>query len=390
MLERRARAGARGPAMKDHTIFLLSPANLGGVRGGQVMRPAAGFPLALELRSDEGAALGDVFSFVSGLYFRGKRAYGEAFGRAPSGLAGALVMSPSEGLRFLHERVTVERLRAWAEVDIDAANPRFVEPLLTHARALARALGGGTRFVLLGSVASDKYVQPLTAVFGGDLLFPIDFIGRGDMSRGALMLRAVREGRELAYAPVLGTVLHGRRAPGIASARRRAPPEPAIVDEPRPTPALPGPRRAELVLLVGLPGAGKTTFFQQRFAATHHAVSKDRLPARDRVARRQAELVAAALAAGQSVVVDNTNVSRADRAGPIAAARAHGAAVVAYFFDCAPRECLARNAGRQGRARVPEVAIFAAAKRLQAPSADEGIDALHVVRPLPPDAFDVS
>src|SRR5262249_49514105 len=154
--------------------------------------PAATFPLAQQLHSPEGVPLGDLFSFVSGLYFRGKMTYAQAFGRGPNGLAGALVISPSEGLRFLHERMTLARLRGWSKVPIDEGNRRFTEPLVAHAAALDRAHGAKTRFVLLGSVATDKYVQPLAGVFGDRLLFPSDFAGRGDMSRGSLLLRAAQ------------------------------------------------------------------------------------------------------------------------------------------------------------------------------------------------------
>src|SRR2546425_541678 len=142
----------------------------------------------------------------------------------------------------------------------------------------------------------------------------------------------------------------------------------------------------ELVILVGLPGAGKTTFFRERFAATHAHVSKDD---NRRPARRQDELIRAALAAGRSVVVDNTNAAVAERAGPIAIARRHGARVVGYFFDCTTRECVARNAGREGRARIPNVGIFATAKRLVRPARAEGFDELHVVRALPGPRFEI-
>jgi hypothetical protein len=204
-----------------HTIFLLSPANLAGERAALVFNPDARFELARQLHSPAGAPLGELFSFISGLYFRGKMTYANAFGRPPAELAGGLVISPPEGLRFLHERMTIDRLRAWAEVDIDAGNRRFVDPLVYHAEALERAHGATTRFVLLGSVASEKYVRPLVRVFGDHLLFPSDFVGRGDMSRGALLLRAARTGTELAYEPVEGAARRGRRAPSLAPRRAR-------------------------------------------------------------------------------------------------------------------------------------------------------------------------
>lgn len=388
------------------TLFFISPANLGGERAALIFNPRAAFPLAQRLRSPEGAPLGEVYAFVSGLYFRGKKAYAEAFGRAPEGLSAGLVISPSEGLRFLYEPVTLERLRGWAEVSIDASNRAFTEPLVEHAAALDRALGQSARFVLLGSVATDKYVAPLGQVFGERLLFPPDFIGRGDMSRGSLMLQAARAGQELAYAPILGSERHGRRAPGV-SARRRAAESPRA-DAPTntraaaSTPSLarapeapPGPLGAaagsapELVILVGLPGAGKSTFFRQRFAATHEHVSRDVLREARAPLRRQEELLVQALRAGRSVVVDNTNVTPKDRAGLVALGRRHGARLSVYLFEASARECVARNAGRQGAARIPAVGIHAAAKRLVRPATSEGFDALFVVRVLPEHQFEV-
>lgn len=137
----------------------------------------------------------------------------------------------------------------------------------------------------------------------------------------------------------------------------------------------------ECAILVGLPGAGKTTFYRAYFAQTHRHVSKDLFPgARDRQAR-QDRLLHEALAAGVSVAVDNTNPSPADRAAIIRIAREHGARVVAYFVEATTREAVARNRGREGRARVPNVAIFACAKRLIPPSREEGLDEVFRVTP---------
>jgi predicted kinase len=135
----------------------------------------------------------------------------------------------------------------------------------------------------------------------------------------------------------------------------------------------------EVVILIGLPGSGKSTFARQQLPG-HVVVSKDLMPSNRAKDRRQAELIVAALREGRSVVVDNTNPRRTDRAPLIALAREHGARVVGYFFDAAPRDCVARNKQREGRARVPDVAIFVTAKRLERPQADEGFDALAVVR----------
>jgi len=136
----------------------------------------------------------------------------------------------------------------------------------------------------------------------------------------------------------------------------------------------------ELAILVGLPGSGKSSFYRERLQATHELVSKDLMPSvRDRGAR-QALLVDQALAAGRPVAVDNTNPRRADRAPLIAAARAHGARVVAYVLATPVKECLARNHGREGRARVPPVAIHTVAKRMESPSLAEGLDAIYYVR----------
>ena len=192
---------------------MLSPASLGGERGKLLFREGAAFPLAERVRSPAGAPLGELFSFVSGLYFRGKLTYAQAFGQAPPGLGGVHIISAGDGLRPPDELVDLARLRAWAAVPIDAHNPDFTEPLVEHAEALVRAVGGRCRFVLLGSVATEKYVRPLVKVFGDWLLFPSDFVGRGDMSRGSILLKAARDGRELPYVPVEGARRSTARSP---------------------------------------------------------------------------------------------------------------------------------------------------------------------------------
>ncbi len=146
----------------------------------------------------------------------------------------------------------------------------------------------------------------------------------------------------------------------------------------------------ELVIFVGLQASGKSTFFRERFAATHEHVSKDLLRNNKNPNRRQAQLIQAALEAGRSVVVDNTNPAIEDRRPLIELGRKHGARVIGYFFDARVRESLRRNAGREGKARVPDVAIFAAAKRLVPPSYSEGFDGLFRVHAADDSTFEVS
>jgi predicted kinase len=136
----------------------------------------------------------------------------------------------------------------------------------------------------------------------------------------------------------------------------------------------------ECVILIGLPASGKSTFFRERFAATHDHVSKDLLRNNRRPQRRQEQLVAEALASGRSVVIDNTNPSVAVRAPLIAAARAHGANVVGYVFATEAADALRRNRAREGRDRVPDVAIFTARKRFEAPTLGEGFDRVFEVK----------
>lgn len=192
------------------TIFLLSPASTAGERGALLMNDRSTFPLAVRLRAGPGVPLGEVFSFLSSLYFRGKLTYAQAFGRPPAGLCKAFVITPGEGLRDPAEPVTIDRLRRYGQIPVKSSEPRYLGPLRRDAEAL-RLLAGECRIVLLGSVASSRYVEPLLDVFGERLFFPPVFVGRGDMSRGGLLLRSVTDKRELAYAPIAGAARHGPR-----------------------------------------------------------------------------------------------------------------------------------------------------------------------------------
>jgi len=146
----------------------------------------------------------------------------------------------------------------------------------------------------------------------------------------------------------------------------------------------------ECVVFIGLPASGKSTFYVRRFAATHKHISKDLMPASARKGMRQTQELRAALAAGVPVVVDNTNATAADRTEIITVAREFGARVIGYFFAATPREAVGRNRGREGKARVPDVAIFATAKRMTTPVHDEGFDELYQVAIRDDGGFDVA
>jgi hypothetical protein len=199
-------------------IFLLSPASCSGRRARLVFNPEASFDVAARLRSPGGAPLGEVFTFLSGLYFRGKLAYARRFARPPEGMPGVLIITASAGLMPADEPVTLSHLERFASVPIDAAEGRYRRPLTRASRGLAER-ANGCEIVLLGSIASGKYVDILGKIFGERLLFPAEFVGRGDMSRGGLLLRRAKEGRELEYRPILGAVRHGSRPPRLPRLR---------------------------------------------------------------------------------------------------------------------------------------------------------------------------
>lgn len=197
-------------------IFILSPASTGGRRAQVVMRPQATFDLAQQLRSPSGAPLGEVFSFLSGLYFRGKLTYARAFARPPAHLPhGTFVVTSSQGLVPPEQHVDLDTLHRFAQVPISPQEPRYREPLRRDLEWLAEQ-APGAEVVLLGSIATDKYLEPLQAVFGERVLVPPDFAGRGDMSRGGLLLRAVEAETELRYVPAVAAARHGPRPERLA------------------------------------------------------------------------------------------------------------------------------------------------------------------------------
>jgi hypothetical protein len=199
-----------GAAAAIGRIFLLSPANVSGVRAGLILREEASFPSALRLR-DGRLTLGEAFSFISGLYFRGKLAYARAFAQPPPNAAGTLVITACGGLLSPETLLTREALREISSVPVAASEARYRIPLERDARLLADQTGTTCDVILLGSIATPKYVEPLLKIFGERLLFPAEFAGRGDMSRGGLMLRCARSGVQLNYVPVATASRHGAR-----------------------------------------------------------------------------------------------------------------------------------------------------------------------------------
>ena len=202
-------------------VFALSPASCGGERARILLRDEATFDLAVRLRTAPGATLGETFSFLSGLYFRGKLAYASAFARPPKEGEGVFVITTNRGLVSPRAHVTVSELREMACVPIDVDEPRYRGPMERDARALADAVGDDGEVVLLGSIATPKYVEILRAILGERLRFPAEFVGRGDMSRGGLMLRHVALGTELKYVPIVeGATRRGKRPPKLSPIRK--------------------------------------------------------------------------------------------------------------------------------------------------------------------------
>lgn len=179
-------------------VFLLSPADCNGIRAQWLLGRNSRSDLALRLRGS-GATLGEVFSFLSALYFRGKLAYAQTFARPPVACPGVLVITPGAGLLAHDHVIGWAQLQRYSRISIGLKNPRYCTPLRESAEGLAGELGGGCEVVLLGSLATGKYLDILRPIFGSRLRVPAEFIGLGDMSRGGLLLRCVRENRELDY-----------------------------------------------------------------------------------------------------------------------------------------------------------------------------------------------
>jgi hypothetical protein len=200
-------------------IFLLSPAHAGGERARMILSDRAEFELARKLRGKRGAPIAEVFTFLSGLYFRGKIAYATAFARPAAEIPGVFVITPTRGLVDARTHIRRDDLSEFATVDIHNDDPRYRTPIERDARALARKLPSQSEIILLGSIATGKYVNVLLASFGDRLRFPMDFVGRGDMSRGGLMLRSATDRQELPYIAVAGAIVSGKRPPKLAPRR---------------------------------------------------------------------------------------------------------------------------------------------------------------------------
>jgi len=200
-------------------VFLLSPARIGGPRSHVLLRPEADFDLAVRLR-ERNSTIGEAYAFISGLYFRGKLAYAEAFAGPPTGIPPALVIVPGHGLLTPDTMIDTEQLRGVGNVAVEENNQAFRTPLLRDAASLDQRAGPACRYLLLGSIATAKYAEPLLSVFGDRLLFPSEFVGRGDMSRGGLMLRRAHSGEELSYVELRGAIRRGRRPPKLEPWRK--------------------------------------------------------------------------------------------------------------------------------------------------------------------------
>ena len=214
------------------TVFLLSPAFCGGRRASILLNPKSEAVTTREMRTGR-LSLGRAFAFMSGLYFRGKLIYAQRFGEA-------LVITPTRGLQDPELPFSTALLREFAAGDVSLDSADYRSALERDVSALARRLGVRTQVVLLGSVASGKYVDVLLPILGERLRYPVAFIGRGDMSRGGLLLRSAASGDELEYGPL------------VAGVRPRGPRPPKLDPGTRVHPTTQSPRRWGAVVAVSL------------------------------------------------------------------------------------------------------------------------------------------
>jgi hypothetical protein len=197
-----------------YRVFLLSPARSGGKRAAMLLNKRATFDLARRLRL-KSASLGEAFTFLSGLYFRGKIIYAKKFAHPPLGLPGAFVITSNRGLLDANTPLDLKVFKSFSKGEVDESNPDYCLPLIRDARALAAKLGPEDEVVLLGSIATGKYTNVLLNIFQRRLLFPAEFVGRGDFSRGGFMLRCAAAGTEQEYIAVQGAIRKGRRPPKL-------------------------------------------------------------------------------------------------------------------------------------------------------------------------------
>jgi hypothetical protein len=196
--------GAGLPNTNDKTtlagerVYLLSPAHAGGKRAAMLFNTNAKFELALRLRTI-GVEIGEMYSFMSPLYFRGKLTYATKFANAPSGTPGSLVITPSRGLMRPESVIKLDDVSELQNERLVADNPRYRDALERDLRTLSEAIGRSAHVVLLGSIATRKYIPLLAETLGDRLVVPREFIGLGNMSRGALLLQCSRDGCELEY-----------------------------------------------------------------------------------------------------------------------------------------------------------------------------------------------
>ncbi len=227
------------------TVFLLSPAYCGGRRAAILLNPRSPAITSQELRAGK-LSLGAAFAFMSGLYFRGKLTYAQRFGTP-------LVITPTRGLQPPDTPFSLTLLREFAVGDVSLDDPTYRAALERDIRAVAKTLASGSQVVLLGSVASGKYVDILSPILGDRLRYPTSFVGRGDMSRGGLLLRSAASGDELEYGPLTAGVRpRGPRPPRLDPATR------VKVSLGHETPRSPGDRADGIVELAVSAGKART------------------------------------------------------------------------------------------------------------------------------------